>query len=98
MSKRAMLIILAAIASQCSLLNYPSSADDYSACESASGVAAVASCTDAIASGKYKGHDLAKIYFNRALHQKRKEEYDRAIADTVEGILLDHEAAKASGN
>lgn len=88
---------LATLASALVLLGWiasPSGADDFGACVNESGDVAIAACSNAIVSGKYSGHDLARIYLRRSVLHQLNEDYDRAIADAVEGILIDHKASR----
>ncbi len=72
--------------------------DDRETCRVASGDEAIAACTRAIDSGKYKGNDLATIYFNRGLEWQNKGERDSAIADYTQTIKLDPKNAPAYNN
>src|SRR6516225_5306774 len=65
--------------------------DDANTCKQASGDVAIAACTRAIASGRYAGHDLAKLHYDRAVEYANKGDYDRAITDLSRGIRLDPE-------
>ena len=56
-------------------------ADDSQTCWKESGDVAIAACSRAIKSGRFKGHALAVIYTNRGIEYSRKNDYDRAIAD-----------------
>src|SRR5215831_20303797 len=58
-------------------------------CKQASGDVAIAACTRAIATGRYAGHDLAKLHYDRAVEYANKGDYDRAIADFSSAIHLD---------
>ena len=64
-------------------------ANDKRTCSNASGDAAIAACGRAIASRKFKGIDLAQLYYNRGVEYAAKGECDRAIADYNEAIRLD---------
>src|ERR1700719_1231093 len=67
---------------------------DWSTCDKASGDASIAACTRAIQSGRYRGSDLATLYYNRGrTYKDEKHDYDRAIADLSESIRLDPDAA-----
>src|SRR5215467_13108762 len=63
--------------------------DDANTCNQASGDVAIAACTRAIATGRYAGHDLAKLHYDRAVEYANKGDYDRAIADFSSAIHLD---------
>src|SRR5262249_29638781 len=56
---------------------------------------AIAACTRAIASGRYAGHDLAKLHYGRAVEYANKGDYDRAVADFSTAIHLDPTDADA---
>ena len=64
-------------------------ANDNITCANASGDAAIAACGRAIASRKFKGIDLAQLYYNRGVEYAAKGECDRAIADYNQSIRLD---------
>jgi tetratricopeptide (TPR) repeat protein len=64
-------------------------------CNSASGDGAIAACTRAIESGKFKGHNLATLHVNRGVELSNKGELDRAIADYDKAIALDAKYALA---
>ena len=64
-------------------------ADDQQTCAKASGEVAIAACTRAIASGRFKGRELIGIYNNRGFEYRYKGDLDRAIADYSEAIRLD---------
>src|SRR6516162_2559739 len=63
-------------------------ANDADTCRRASGDVAMAACTRAIASGRYAGHDLARLHYDRAVEYANKRNYDRAIADFSAAIRL----------
>ncbi len=67
----------------------PATADDFDTCTKASGDVAIAACTRSIASGRYKGRDLAIIYTNRGNEWRAKGDFDGAIADYDQAIRLD---------
>src|SRR6516225_4005720 len=85
-------------------------ADDWETCAKASGDTAIAACTRAIASPRFKGRDLVRLYYNRGIEYDEKRDYDRgnawrnkgdldrAIADYNEAIRLDPKDAKAYNN
>ena len=72
--------------------------DDRQTCARASADVAIAACTRAIASRRYSGSNLAKIYKNRGNAYYDKKDYDRAIADYSEVIRLDPKYALAFYN
>jgi tetratricopeptide (TPR) repeat protein len=67
----------------------PAVADDYDTCEKESGDVAIAACTRALATGRYKGRQLAAIYDNRGVEYAAKRDFDRAVADYDEAIRID---------
>lgn len=64
-------------------------ADDFRTCHAASGDVAMSACTRAIASGRYRGTDLAPLHNMRGTNWRAKGELDRAFADLDEAIRLD---------
>src|SRR5689334_12729546 len=70
-------------------------ADDWDTCAKQTGDVAIAACSRAIASGRWKGQNLARTYFNRGAEYNGKDERDRAIADFDQAIRLDPKDAKA---
>jgi tetratricopeptide (TPR) repeat protein len=58
-------------------------------CFEEQGDAAIAACTHAIQSGRFRGAELAAIYDNRAIELRQQGEYDRAIADYSQAIRID---------
>ena len=72
--------------------------DDRQTCARASADVAIAACTRAIASRRYSGSNLAKIYYNRGVEYRGKGEPDRAIGDFNETIRLDPKYAWAYNN
>lgn len=66
----------------------PAMADDRTICERASGEAAIAACTRAIASGAFTGLELAKLHTNRGVELKQKGDLDAALKDYDEAIRL----------
>jgi tetratricopeptide (TPR) repeat protein len=68
------------------------------ACEDKSGAEAIAGCTAAIQSGKYKAKELAVMYFDRALEFGRANDNAGAIADYSEAIRFDPQLAEAFKN
>jgi tetratricopeptide (TPR) repeat protein len=67
----------------------PAAADDYETCEKESGDVAIAACSRALATGRYKGRQLAAIYDNRGVEYANKHDFDRAFADYDEAIRTD---------
>ena len=70
-------------------------ADDRETCAKAWGDTAIAACTRAIGSPRFKDRDLVRLYYNRGIEYDEKRDYDRAIADYNEVIHLDPIYAKA---
>ena len=70
-------------------------ADDWETCAKAWGDTAIAACTRAIGSPRFKDRDLVRLYYNRGIEYDEKRDYDRAIADYNEVIHLDPIYAKA---
>ena len=70
-------------------------ADDWETCAKAWGDTAIAACTRAIGSPRFKDRDLVRLYYNRGIEYDEKRDYDRAIADYNEVIRLDPIYAKA---
>jgi tetratricopeptide (TPR) repeat protein len=58
-------------------------------CAKGSGEAALAACTQLIASSVYGGHVLAVFYYDRGLEYKNRGDIDRAISDYNKAIELD---------
>src|SRR5262249_7560433 len=73
----------------------PADADDADSCAKASGDAAIAACTRAIASGNYHGYALEKLYYDRAVEHHSKRDNELAIADYNEAIRIDPDDADA---
>src|SRR5688572_19856546 len=73
----------------------PNPRHDWATCFKASGDLAIAACDRAIASGKFRGRDLATVYDNRCNEYNERKEYDRAIADCNEAIRLNPKDASA---
>jgi tetratricopeptide (TPR) repeat protein len=64
-------------------------------CFEEQGDAAIAACTNAIQSGRFRGAELAAIYDNRAIELRQLGDYDRAIADYSQAIRIDAQLAGA---
>jgi tetratricopeptide (TPR) repeat protein len=58
----------------------------------------IISCTSLIESGSYRGRDLARTYFRRAMGYLRKQDLDSAIEDFDAGLALDPDTAAALYN
>jgi tetratricopeptide (TPR) repeat protein len=70
--------------------------DDTAArCFEEQGDAAIAACTYAIQSDRFRGAELAAIYDNRAIELRQRGDYDRAIADYSQAIRIDAQLAGA---
>jgi tetratricopeptide (TPR) repeat protein len=63
-------------------------ADDVLTCRT-QGDNSIAACTRLIASGRYRGRELAAIYALRAVYWYKKEDLDRAIVDYGDSIRHD---------
>ena len=72
--------------------------DDRRTCAEASGEVAIAACSRVIASGRYRGSDLAKAYFYRGVEYRERGDLDRAIVDYSEAIRFDPKFALAYNN
>ncbi len=74
--------------------------DDQKACNSSATDpdTGIAACTRQVASGRFKGHDLATSYYNRGNFWNRKPDYDRAIADYDQALQLDPDYGYVYGN
>src|SRR5688572_18244053 len=61
----------------------PARADDFADCAKATlgAEAAIASCTRAIATGKFSGRNLAILHINRGVAHGANDDLDQAIAD-----------------
>jgi tetratricopeptide (TPR) repeat protein len=70
-------------------------ADDSKSCANDSGDVAIAACSRAIKSGRFKGHELARQYLNRGAEWESKKDYDHALADYGEAIRIDKKYADA---
>jgi len=73
-------------------------ADDFQTCEKESGDVAIAACSRAIASGRYKGNNLAALYNNRCAEYNNKGDSGLAVADCNEAIRLNPEYTFAYQN
>ena len=49
---------------------------------------AIAACTRAIASGRYRGRELFQLYYKRGIVLSMRREYDRAIADFAQALKI----------
>ncbi len=72
--------------------------DDFDICYRESGDEAIDACTRAIASGKYRGRDLAVLYSNRGSEWYDKNNNDRAMRDHDEAIRIDPSYGAAYSN
>ena len=63
--------------------------DSADVCFRDSGEVAIAACTRAIQSGRFKGPMLATMFNNRAIEYRQSRDYDHAIADYGQAIRLD---------
>jgi len=77
------------------LLTVPAVADDRGTCADASGDEAIAACTRAITSGRYRGNDLARLFINRGVEWVKKDEHVIAIDDFNQAIRLNPNYATA---
>ena len=68
---------------------------DARTCDQATGDTAIAACTRAIDSGKYKGRYLAILHADRAFEASNKGQYDIAITDYTQAIELNPKYAVA---
>jgi tetratricopeptide (TPR) repeat protein len=73
-------------------------ADDAKTCTKESGDAAIEACSRAIGSKRYSGHALARLYLNRGVERRVKEDYDQALADFGEALTADKKYADAYFN
>jgi tetratricopeptide (TPR) repeat protein len=67
-------------------------------CAYGSGDPAIAACTRAIESGRFKGHDLAVRYSNRGVEWRLKQDDARALEDYGRAIRVDPRYADAYYN
>jgi Tfp pilus assembly protein PilF len=72
--------------------------DDAKICARDSGEIAIAACSRAIKSGRYKGHDLARQYLNRGVERRLKQDFELALADYGEAARIDNKYADAFYN
>src|SRR3954470_16739417 len=82
------------------LVGTPAAADDRAVCFNQGGAPdpAIEACGRLIASGKFKGPELAKVYLWRAEAWKRNRDDTNALADLNESIRLDPKVAVAYHN
>jgi tetratricopeptide (TPR) repeat protein len=73
-------------------------ADDAKVCADESGDIAIAACSRAIKSGRYRGHALAVVYNNRCSEYLDREEFELAIADCRAAIKIDKAYAMSHHN
>jgi Tfp pilus assembly protein PilF len=73
-------------------------ADDAKTCTVESGDAAIDACSRAIQSKRYNGHGLARLYLNRGVERRAKEDFDAALADFAEAVKIDKKYADAYFN
>ena len=73
-------------------------ADDAKTCTRESGDVAIDACSRAIQSRHYSGHALARLYLNRGVERRAKENYDDALADFAEAVKADKKYADAYFN
>ena len=73
-------------------------ADDRDICYRASGDEAISACSRAINSGRFRGHDLAVVYYNRCVEYHNKNDDTQAISDCSQAIRLDPKYADAYNN
>jgi tetratricopeptide (TPR) repeat protein len=82
--RKSLNLLVAHLAAGVLLLPYSAmagSAEDRQTCEKSSGDTAIAACTRAIKSGRFKGHELADLHLNRGVEVLRNNELDRAMND-----------------
>jgi len=73
-------------------------ADDAKTCTKESGDVAIDACSRAIGSKRYNGHVLARLYLNRGVERRAKEDYDAALADFADAVKTDKKYADAYFN
>jgi lipoprotein NlpI len=76
----------ALLAAAASALPSPGRADDFSTCRDDKAEDAIAACTHAIASGSWRGLDLAAAYYSRCRAYNEKGDAAHAIADCSEAL------------
>lgn len=76
----------------------PAAADDRETCKTASGDVAIAACSSAIASKKFKKRVLSLLYTNRGVEYALKKDFERAIADHDQAIKVDAKNPVAYNN
>ena len=88
-----LMMIVTAAGTFCVLLAQPVAAqtadEDRESCQKKSGDTAIAACTRAISSGKFKGKALAMSYIHRGAEWKGKNQIDKALADYATALRLD---------
>ncbi len=83
-SSRAALVLLLALAP----LPASAQSSDFDACVKHSGENAIAACSTAISSGRYSGDRLSELYNSRGAEWRLRFDFERAIADYNEALLL----------
>jgi Tfp pilus assembly protein PilF len=73
-------------------------ADDAKNCTTESGDAAIEACSRALQSKRYSGHVLARLYLNRGVERRAKEDYDAALSDFADAARIDKKYADAYFN
>jgi tetratricopeptide (TPR) repeat protein len=76
----------------------PAFGQDSEICFKQSGDVAISACSAAISSGNYSGDRLAELYNSRGAEWRLKDNYERAIADYNEALLLAPRYAAALSN
>lgn len=79
-------ILIIAMASACATAFAQSGDKDWQACAGDDDDIAIRACTRIINAGRVKGKDLGTVYYNRGLSLRRKDEFDRAIADYTKAL------------
>jgi len=64
----------------------------------ADGETSQVACSEAIASGKFQGRELAALYLNRGLVSSKHNDLDKAIVDYAEAIRIDPQYDLALSN
>ncbi len=67
----------------------PAKADDFDDCARLSGSAAIEACNRGINSGRYRGRDLGRLYYNRGVEHFASRNAERALDDYTQSIRLD---------